>query len=83
METRQNLKISREAYNCFLKNNRVIVTDDKIIAILAQLKKDTAGIYTQKKIDQIEDYNDIQDWNDFVEEIKIVFSNKSKTVDAE
>ena len=51
METRQNLKISREAYNYFLKNNRVIVTDDKIIAILAQLKKDTASIYTQKKID--------------------------------
>ena len=51
METRQNLKISREAYNYFLKNNRVIVTDDKIIVILAQLKKDTASIYTQKKID--------------------------------
>jgi len=45
METRQNLKISRGTYNCFSKNNRVIVIDDKIITILAQLRKGTAGIY--------------------------------------
>ena len=45
METRQNLKISRGTYNCFSKNNRVIVIDDKIITKLAQLREDTAGIY--------------------------------------
>jgi len=35
----------------------------------------------QKKIDQIEEDN-VQDYDDFVKEIKISFSNKSKIADA-
>jgi len=35
----------------------------------------------QKKIDQIEEENDIQDWNEFVKEVKIAFSDKNKAVD--
>ena len=62
----------------FFKSNKVVVIDDKITAILAQLRRDISNIYAQKKIDQIKDYDNIQNWNDFVEEIKIVFSNKSK-----
>jgi len=42
-----------------------------------------AGIYTQKKINKLEDTEDIQDWEKFVKEIKIVFSNKNKAADAE
>jgi len=34
----------------FLKSNRVIATDNKITAVLAQLKGNIAGIYVQKKI---------------------------------
>ena len=37
----------------------------------------------QKKIDQIEEENDTQNWNKFVKEVKIAFSNKSKAADAE
>ena len=37
----------------FLKNNRAIVIDNKITAVLAQLRRDIAEIYTQKNIDQI------------------------------
>jgi len=33
----------------FLKSNRVIVIDDKITTVLAQLKGSIAGIYVQKK----------------------------------
>ena len=33
----------------FLKSNRVIATDDKITAVLAQLKEDITEIYIQKK----------------------------------
>ena len=47
--------------------------------ILAQIRESTV----QKKINQIKDYNDIQDWDNFVEEIKTTFSNKSKIADAE
>ena len=39
----------------FLKNNRAIATDDKITAVLAQLREGIAEIYVQKKIDQIEE----------------------------
>ena len=42
-----------------------------------------AGIYAQKKIDELEDTEDIQDWKEFVKKIKITFSNKSKAVDVE
>jgi len=42
-----------------------------------------AGIYAQKKINKLEDTEDIQDWEEFVREIKTAFSNKSKTADAE
>ena len=67
----------------FLKSNRVAVTDNKITAVLAQLREGVAGIYVQKKIDELENTEDTQDWEEFVKEIKTVFSNKSKVADAE
>jgi len=42
-----------------------------------------AGIYVRKKIDELEDIKDIQDWEEFVKEIKTAFSNKSKIANAE
>jgi len=57
----------------FLKNNRVI-------AILAHLRGGVAGIYTQKKLNELDKEIETQDWDDFVKEIKIIFSKKMKTV---
>ena len=37
----------------------------------------------QKKIDKLEDVENTQDWEEFVKEIKIAFSDKSKTADTE
>ena len=54
--------------------------DDRITAILAHLREDVAGIYAQKKLDELDE--DTQDWDDFVKEIKTMFSNKSKAADA-
>jgi len=51
--------------------------------VLAQLREGVAGIYVQKKIDELENTEDTQDWEEFVKEIKTVFSNKSKVADAE
>jgi len=51
--------------------------------VLAYFRGGIAGIYTQKKIDKLEDTDDTQSWEEFVEEIKTVFSNKSKVADAE
>ena len=57
-------------------------TDDRIMAILACLRGCIAGIYTQKKLDELDKELGTQDWNDFVKEIKITFSDKTKAADA-
>jgi len=67
----------------FLKSNRVVVIDDKITAVLAQLRGSIAGIYAQNKINELDDIEDTQDWEEFVKEIKTSFSNKNKIADAE
>ena len=42
----------------FLKSNRVVAADKRITAVLAQLRGGIAGIYSQKKIDELDDTND-------------------------
>ena len=58
-------------------------TDDRIIVILACLRRDVAGIYVQKKLDELDKELGIQNWEEFVKEIKTMFNNKTKTADAE
>ena len=65
----------------FLKNNKVIETDDRIIAILAHLRGGVVGIYAQKMLDELDEELGTQDWNDFVKEIKTMFSDKMKVAD--
>ena len=67
----------------FLKSNRVNGTDDRITAILAHLRGGIVGIYAQKKLNELDEDKDTQDWDDFVKEIKTMFSDKSKAADAE
>jgi len=42
-----------------------------------------AEIYAHKKINELEDTEDTQNWEEFVREIKTAFSNKSKVADIE
>ena len=67
----------------FLKNNIVMETGNKIIAILVYLRRDIAGIYTQKKLNELDEETRTQDWNNFVQKIKKIFSDKTKAADAE
>ena len=67
----------------FLKSNRVNRTDNRITTILAHLRGGVVGIYTQKKLDKLDEDNNTQDWDDFIKEIKTMFSDKSKAADAE
>jgi len=60
----------------FLKSNKVMETDDRITAILACLRGGVAGIYTQRKLDELDKELGTQDWNNFVKEIKTMFSDK-------
>jgi len=66
----------------FLKSNRVNGTDDRITAILARLRGGVTEIYAQKKLDELDEEDDTQDWDNFVKEIKTTFSDKSKAADA-
>ena len=67
----------------FLKSNRVIETNNRITAILAHLRGGVAGIYAQKKLDELDEELETQDWDDFIKEIKTTFSDKTKAADAE
>ena len=57
-------------------------TNNKIIVILAYLRGGIVGIYTQRKLDKLDEELGIQDWDKFVKEIKMTFSNKTKAADA-
>jgi len=57
-------------------------TDNRITVILACLRGGIAGIYAQRKLNELDKKTRIQDWKDFVKEIKIMFSNKTKAADA-
>ena len=56
--------------------------DNKITAVLAQLRGSIAEIDAQKKINELEDDEDTQDWKEFIKEIKIAFNDKSKAANA-
>ena len=58
-------------------------TDNRITAILACLRGSVADIYTQRKLDELDKELRTQDWEDFVKEIKTMFSDKTKAADAE
>jgi len=57
-------------------------TDNRITAILAQLRGGIADIYAQRKLDELDKETGTQDWDNFVEKIKITFSNKIKAANA-
>ena len=67
----------------FLKSNRVMETNNRIIVILAYLRRGVVGIYVQKKLDELDKELETQDWKDFVKEIKTTFSDKTKAANAE
>ena len=67
----------------FLKSNRVIETNNRIMVILARLRGGVAGIYVQRKLDELDKELGTQDWDNFVKEIKTIFSDKTKAADAE
>jgi len=39
----------------FLKSNRVMETNNRIITILAHLREGVVGIYAQKKLDKLDE----------------------------
>jgi len=58
-------------------------TDNGITVILAHLRGGVAGIYAQRKLDELDKELGTQDWDDFMKELKTTFSDKKKAADAE
>ena len=58
-------------------------TDDRITVILAHLRGGVVGIYTQRKLNELDKELGTQDWDDFVKKIKMTFSDKTKAANAE
>ena len=58
-------------------------TDDRITAILAYLREGIAGIYIQRKLNELDKETRTQNWEEFVQEIKTIFSDKTKAADIE
>ena len=56
-------------------------TDDRITMVLARLKGGVVGIHIQRKLNELDKKLRIQDWKDFVKEIKTMFSDKTKVAD--
>ena len=56
-------------------------TDNRITVIFAHLRRGIAGIYAQKKLNESDEEIGTHNWNNFVQELKKTFSNKTKTVD--
>ena len=50
--------------------------------ILVHLRGGIVGIYTQKKLNELDKETDIPSQEEFVRELKTAFSDKSKTADA-
>ena len=46
--------------------------------VLACLRESIASIYTQKKFDKLDKETNTSNWEEFIGELKIIFSNKSK-----
>ena len=57
-------------------------TNNRIMAILARFRGGRAGIYAQRKPDELDKEIRTQNWEDFVWEIKTTFSDKTKVADA-
>jgi len=57
-------------------------TNNRITAILAYLREGVVDIYAQRKLDELDKELGIQDWEEFVKEIKTTFSNKTKAANA-
>ena len=57
-------------------------TNNRITATLAHLRGGVADIYAQRKLDKLNKELGTQDWDDFVKEIKTMFSNNTKAADA-
>jgi len=80
--TEQNLKTGKGEFDYSSRATGSWRPIDSITVILAHFRGGVADIYAQKKLDELDKELETQNWEEFVKEIKTMFSDKTKAVDA-
>ena len=65
----------------YLRANKVTDADEKIIAVLGRFQGETAGAFSQQKLDKIDGGDDTPSWDAFKAELQLVYSDKMKEAD--
>ena len=80
---RKTFKDWWRAIKLYLRVNKVIDTNEKIIAILGRFYGGTAGAFAQQKLNKIEQDDNTPSWDTFEVELQLVYSDKTKEADVE
>jgi len=71
------------AMKLYLRANKVIDANEKIIAVLGRFQGGTAGAFAQQKLDKIDGGDNTPSWDAFEAELQLVYSDKTKEANAE
>jgi len=66
----------------YLRANKVINTNEKIIAILERFHRGTARAFAQQKLNKIKQDDNTPSWDAFKAKLQLVYSNKTKEANA-
>jgi len=67
----------------YLRANKVIDANKKIITVLGRFQRGTARAFAQQKLNKINGGDDTPSWDAFKTELQLVYSDKTKEADAE
>jgi len=67
----------------YLRANKVIDANEKIIVVLGRFQGGTAEAFAQQKLNKIDREDNTPSCNAFEAELQLVYSNKTKEADAE
>jgi len=67
----------------YLRANKVIDANKKIITVLGRFREETVGAFSQQKLNKIDGGDDTPSWDAFKAELQLVYSDKTKEADTE
>ena len=78
---RKTFKDWWRAMKLYLRANKVTDADEKIIAVLGRFQGETAGAFSQQKLDKIDGGDNTPSWDAFKAELQLVYSDRMKEAD--
>ena len=67
----------------FMRFNKIVAAEDKMLAVIARFKGGTAGQFAETELIKIERAEDTRDWNKFADRVEESFSNDTQSSEAE